>query len=154
MIIMISVVLSMVISSLYFVEHLCQSWILPLTVRFYPSPCLWLGLAFVPLTLSLEPFLPIRSRTTCLILPLALSMISHIIFFPWWTIRRSLLPEDLLDLTDLFLHFAGNLFDFAFGLQLGIISDFPGRLPDLTLCFVKRAFHFVIRAGFHDISPL
>jgi len=39
----------------------------------------------------------------------------------------SLLPQDLLDLTDLFLNFAGYLFGFAFGLQLGIIGDFTGH---------------------------
>ena len=66
----------------------------------------------------------------------------------------SLTPQDLLDLADLSLGFAGYLFDFAFGLQLGIIGDFPGHFPDLALCFVKGAFYFVLRAGFHGIPPL
>src|SRR5208337_1978748 len=65
-----------------------------------------------------------------------------------------LTSQDLFDLTDLFLSFAGNLFYFVFGLQLGIIGDFPGHFLDLTLCFVKRAFYFVLRAGFHIIPPL
>jgi hypothetical protein len=68
-------------------------------------------------------------------------------------ITALLIPQNLLDLADLFLSFAGYLFGFALGLQLGIIGDFPGHFLDLTLCFVKRTFHFVLRAGFHDISP-
>jgi hypothetical protein len=34
-----------------------------------------------------------------------------------------LIPENLLDLADPFLSFAGYLFGFAFGLQLEIIAD-------------------------------
>jgi hypothetical protein len=63
-------------------------------------------------------------------------------------------PQNLLDLTDLFLHFAGYLFGFAFGLQLGTIGDFPGDLLDLTLHFVKRSFRLVPNARFHGIPPL
>ena len=37
--------------------------------------------------------------------------------------------------------------------RLLIIGDFPGHFLDLTLCFVQRAFHFVLRAGFHGIPP-
>jgi hypothetical protein len=43
----------------------------------------------------------------------------------------SLLPQDLLDLTDLFLHFAGYLFTGTFSFQLWIIAQFPGDLLDL-----------------------
>jgi hypothetical protein len=39
----------------------------------------------------------------------------------------SLLPKNLLDLTDLFLNFAGYLFLLPFAFQIGIHSDFPGR---------------------------
>jgi len=59
-----------------------------------------------------------------------------------------LLPENLLDLYDLFLDFAGYLFGFAFRLQLGIIGEFSGHSLDITLCFVKRAFPFALHAGF------
>jgi hypothetical protein len=45
----------MVISSLYFVEHLYQSLILSLTARFASFR---LDLAVVPPALSLEPFVP------------------------------------------------------------------------------------------------
>jgi hypothetical protein len=65
----------------------------------------------------------------------------------------SLLPQELLDLTDLALHFAGYLFGFAFGLQLGIIGDFPGHFLGFTLCFVKGSFRLVPNARFHSISP-
>jgi len=58
----------------------------------------------------------------------------------------SLLPQNLLDLADLFLNFAGYLFTCTFGFQLGIIGDFPGYFLDLALRFVKRAFHFVLHA--------
>ena len=50
--IMMSVVVSMVIPSLYFVEQLCQYRILPLTAHFASFR---LGLAVVPLALSLGP---------------------------------------------------------------------------------------------------
>jgi hypothetical protein len=59
-----------------------------------------------------------------------------------------LLPENLLDLYDLFLDFAGYLFGFAFRLQLGIISEFSGHFLDITLRFVNRAFPFALHAGF------
>ena len=48
----------------------------------------------------------------------------------------SLLPQDLLDLSDLFLHFTGYLFLGTFSFQIRIIGDFPGHFLDLTLCFV------------------
>ena len=48
------------------------------------------------------------------------------------------LPQELLGFTDLFLRLAGYLFGFTFGLQLGIIGNFPGDLLDLTFYFVKR----------------
>jgi hypothetical protein len=65
-----------------------------------------------------------------------------------------LLTQDLLNLADLFLHFTGYLFDFAFGCQLGIIAELPGYLFDLTLYFVKLAFCLVPCAGFHGILLL
>ena len=63
----------------------------------------------------------------------------------------SLLPQNLLDLTDLFLNFAGYPFTSAFGLQLWIISQFPGDLLNLALHFVKRAFRLVPDARFHGV---
>ena len=47
----------------------------------------------------------------------------------------SLFPQELLDLTDLALHFAGYLFSFAFGLQPGIMVIFPA--VSLTLPFAS-----------------
>ena len=69
-------------------------------------------------------------------------------------VSAALLPHDLLDLADLFLYFAGSLFVFAFGFQIGIHADFPGYLLDLALHFVKLAFRLVLRAGFHGIPPV
>ena len=54
---------------------------------------------------------------------------------------------------DLFLSFAAYPFGYAFGLQLGIIGDFPGNFLDLTLCFVKGTLRLVPHARFHDIPP-
>ena len=65
-----------------------------------------------------------------------------------------LLPQDLLDLADLFLNFAGSLLVFAFGFQLGIHAEFPGDLLELTRRFVKIAFRLVLRAGFRGIPPV
>jgi hypothetical protein len=65
----------------------------------------------------------------------------------------SLLPKDLLDLTDLFLNFAGCLFTGAFGFQLWIIAQITDNLLDLTLYFVKRTFRLVLRTGFHGVPP-
>jgi hypothetical protein len=84
--------------------------------------------------------LPVRSRTACLILPLScvddpaycLPPLVH-------DTPLSLLPQELLDFADLFLNFAGSLFVFAFGFQLGILADFPGDLLDFALYFVKLA---------------
>ena len=58
-----------------------------------------------------------------------------------------LLSVNLLDLYDLFLNFAGNLFGFAFRLQLGIIGEFSGHFLDITLCFVKRVFPVFASTG-------
>jgi hypothetical protein len=65
-----------------------------------------------------------------------------------------LLPQELLDLADLFLNFAGSLFVFAFGFQLGILADFPCDLLEFTRHFVKLACCLVLRAGFHGIPPV
>jgi hypothetical protein len=40
-----------------------------------------------------------------------------------------LLPQNILDMTDLFLNFAGYLFIGAFSFQLRMIAEFPGDLP-------------------------
>jgi hypothetical protein len=50
-------------------------------------------------------------------------------------ISRSLLSKDLLDLTGLFLRFAGYLFSLAFGFQLNIMVIFP--TISLTLPFAS-----------------
>jgi len=47
--------------------------------------------------------------------------------------ERSLLPEDLLDLTDLLLYFAGYLFVFSVGFHLGIHAEFPTSSLSLPL---------------------
>jgi hypothetical protein len=49
-----------------------------------------------------------------------------------------LLPQNRLDLTDLFLNFAGYLFGFAFALHLGIIGDFPCNFLDFTLSLLRE----------------
>ena len=66
----------------------------------------------------------------------------------------SLRPQNILDLTDLFLNFAGSLFVFSCSFQIAIHDNFTGDLLVLTLYFVKLAFHLVPRARFHGISPL
>jgi hypothetical protein len=65
----------------------------------------------------------------------------------------SLLPQNLLDLADLSLNFAGDLFTGTFRFQLWVIAQFPGDLLYLALQFVKRAFRLVLRAGFHGVPP-
>jgi len=142
----------MVIPSLYFVEHLCQFRILPLTARF-ASFTLAFDLALCS-SLPLEPF--VAGQAGYSLLDLAFGLVNdlgpclpplvHDTPLP-------LLPQDLLYLTDLFLHFAGYFFGFAFGLQLGIIGHFPGDLLDLTLHFVKRSFRLVPNTRFHGIPP-
>ena len=47
-----------------------------------------------------------------------------------------LISQDLLDFADFLLRFASYLFGFAFGLQCGIIGNFPCHFFDLTLCLV------------------
>ena len=69
-------------------------------------------------------------------------------------VSDALLPQDLLDLADLFLYFAGPLFTFAFGFQFGIFAEFTGNLLNLTLHIVKLAFRLVLRAGFHGVPPV
>ncbi len=76
---------------------------------------------------------------------------------PPGAIRRNaplLLPQDILNLADLFLYFAGYFFVFAFGFQFGFHAELPGDLPELTLYFVKLAFRLVLHAGFQAIPPL
>jgi hypothetical protein len=63
------------------------------------------------------------------------------------------IPKNLLDLTDLFLNLADYLFIDPFGFQLWIIAEFPCDFLDLTLPLVKFAFHLVLCAGFHGVSP-
>jgi hypothetical protein len=65
-----------------------------------------------------------------------------------------LLPQDFFDLAYLFLNFAGFLFVFAFGFQLGIQTELPGDLLELARRSVKIAFRLVFRAGFHGIPPV
>jgi hypothetical protein len=65
----------------------------------------------------------------------------------------SLLSQDLLDVTDLFLHFAGYLFIGAFIFQPGIIGDSSGHFLGLALRFVKPSFRLVPRARLHGSPP-
>jgi hypothetical protein len=64
---------------------------------------------------------------------------------------HSLLPQNLLNLTNFSLNFTGDLFTGAFLFQLRIITYFPGYLLDLTLYFVKRTFRLVLTARFHGV---
>jgi hypothetical protein len=57
-----------------------------------------------------------------------------------------LFPDDLLDLTDLFLDFAGSSFIFAFGFQAGVHPKFSGDLPDFPSNLMPLAFCLVPRA--------
>ena len=82
----------MAISSLHLVEHLCQFQFLPLTVRFAS-----LTLAF---DLALRSFLSLETLFAHRVAYGLLDPLKH-------DTPLSLLPQDLLDLTDLFLHFGG-----------------------------------------------
>jgi hypothetical protein len=78
-----------------------------------------------------------------------LSMISSVVcFLSVHDTPLSLLPQNLPDLPDLSLNFAGYLFTGAFGFQLRIIAEFPGDLLDLTLHFVKRSFALSLMLDF------
>ena len=55
----------------------------------------------------------------------------------------ALLPNDFLDLADLFLNFAIDVFHFSSGLQVRIPDGFPDDLLDFTLHLMQFAFHFV-----------
>ena len=102
------VVESMVISSLYFVEHLCHVRILPLTARFasFPAPSTWPcvrpspphkkcqrgGWYIVSTDIDLDPFPMNRacgkcllSRRTWCICPLPSSANNHAEWSPVWT---------------------------------------------------------------------
>jgi len=83
---MMSVVVLMVISSSCSAEYLCQFRILPLTAPF----------AFF--TLALRSFLSLETFVARQVACGLLDPLKH-------DARLSLLPQDLLDLTDLFLHF-------------------------------------------------
>jgi len=135
---MISSVVLIVSSSFYSVEHPGRFRILLMTARFaFFTLAFDLALCSFP---SLETFVAGQ---------IAFSLLDPLVY----DTPLSLLPQELLGLTDLFLHFAGYLFGFAFGLQLGIVGDFPGDLLGLTLCFVKRSFRLVPHARFHGIPP-
>ena len=139
----------MVISSLYFVEQLCQYRILPLTAHFASFR---FGLAIVPLALSLGPSV---AGLVASLFDLAFGLADDLCLSPFvHDTPLSLLAQDLLDVTDFFLHFAGYLFIGTFSFQPRIIGDFPGDLFDLTLHFVKRSLRLVSRARFHGIPPL
>jgi len=60
--------------------------------------------------------------------------------------RSHLLPHNFLDLTELFLNFAGYLLIGTFSFQIWIIAQFPGHLLDLALHFMPLAFCLVPRA--------
>jgi hypothetical protein len=75
---------------------------------------------------------------------LAAVILPPLLFFA--ILSTSLLSHDLLDLTDLFLHFTAELFVFPFSFQPGIHAEFSGNLFDLTHYLVKHAFRLVLRA--------
>lgn len=57
--------------------------------------------------------------------------------------------ENLLDLTDLLLNFAGDLFVLAFGFGVGIVGDLADLLFDRPLHLVDGSFQLVFCARFH-----
>jgi hypothetical protein len=56
------------------------------------------------------------------------------------------LPNDFLDLADLFLNLPANIFGFAFGFQVAFPDCFSRDLFDLTLHLVPCAFGIVLVA--------
>jgi hypothetical protein len=64
--------------------------------------------------------------------------------------RRSYLPpEHLFNLSDFFLHFAGELFISAFGSHPGVLGDLAGLLFHEAFRLVQVAFDLVLRALLH-----
>lgn len=64
-------------------------------------------------------------------------------------IRCSLLPQNRLDLTDLFLNIADYLFTGATSFELRIIAQFPGDHPYFSFKYVKLPLCFVPDTRFH-----
>jgi hypothetical protein len=62
--------------------------------------------------------------------------------------------KHLLNLTDLRLDFAAELFVEPFGLKLGVIRDLADLLFDRFLHFVNTALNLILGAVFHLSSPL
>ena len=85
----------MAISPSYFAEYLCQFRILPLT-----APFAFFTLAF---DLALGSFLSLETFVARQVACGLLDPLKH-------DTQLSLLPQGLLDLADLFLHFARHLF--------------------------------------------
>jgi hypothetical protein len=64
-----------------------------------------------------------------------------------------LLVEQLFNLADFLLDLACELFDLAFGLQVGIVRYLACFLFDCAFHFMKLASNLILRARFHPVSP-
>ncbi len=65
-----------------------------------------------------------------------------------------LLLENFLDLSDLFLDRAGDLFILAFRHQVRIVGHFAYFCLEFALHFMKLALSLIVRTGFHFLfSP-
>ncbi|MDT8444509.1 MAG: hypothetical protein RQ722_09460, partial [Desulfuromonadales bacterium] len=64
-------------------------------------------------------------------------------FTEFFNYNMLLLPQFLLGLTDLPLHFSGYFLDFTRDNQLGIVGKFPGQFFDLAFHLVQLSFGFV-----------
>ena len=71
-----------------------------------------------------------------------------------WAEPGPLLPKHLLDLPDLLLDFASDLFRVTFVRQIGVVRDLSGLFFHFALQLMKRAFDLVFRALFHLVPSL
>src|ERR1700730_8095392 len=61
------------------------------------------------------------------------------------------MSEDFLHLADLLLNFAGHLFTFTFGFQVGIACHFPHLLLHRPLHFVNLTCHLILATLLHGV---
>ena len=64
-----------------------------------------------------------------------------------------LLPQDFLDLADLFLRLAGYLLGSSFGFQIRLIADSSCHFLDLAFYLMNRSLYLIPYARFHDMYP-
>ena len=70
-----------------------------------------------------------------------------------WAEPGPLLLKHLLDLPDLLLDFASDLFRVTFISEIGVVRDLSGLFFHFAFQLMKRAFDFVFRTWFHLVSP-